>query len=162
MRYMPLPRSSFARTVVSLRGYNTEQMIGEVASVDGVDRDEARRRVMLALEQQRNRSVAQAVRHSKRRARFELALRQALSIALHRGRFLCAQDMASIGAELGWSAPGAGDALWDTGRVFREVCCPLERAGLFAELRDEDERFIGYTLTDAGRRAYASDEAVRI
>ena len=42
--------------------------------------------------------------------------------------------------------------------VTRDIIDPLEKDGLFLELRTvEDDRFIGYTLTDSGRKVFLAE-----
>lgn len=149
---MSLPKDSYARKIVTLRGYSNEEEIVEVVWIDGVSHDEAARRVAKAREQSKNRSVAQCVRHYKAKYKVEEARRHVLSVAHHRGQFLCADELENIAYIANWKAPAGGFGYWDTGRVFREICRPLERAGMLQELRDEEDRFIGYTITDGGRK----------
>jgi DNA-binding MarR family transcriptional regulator len=35
---------------------------------------------------------------------------------------------------------------------MREIIEPMEKEGLFSELRDENDKFVGYVLTETGRR----------
>lgn len=149
---MSLPRKTFARKIITMIGYSPEEQIVEVAYIDNVSREEAARRVAEAIEQRKNRSVAQYVRHCKRKDRVEAARRRVLSIAHHHGQFLCADELESIAYMADWKTPLGGFGYWDTGRVFREICRPLEKSGLLQELRNDDDRFIGYTITEAGRR----------
>lgn len=142
---MALPRKTFARQIITMMGYTDEQEIGEVMYADKVDRVEAARRLAEAKEQHKNRSVAQFVRHCKAKDRIKDARHKVLAIAHHDGRFLCAKDLTRIALFAGWNTD-------DTGRPFREICLPLFREGLIQEFRDEDERFVGYTITDAGRK----------
>jgi hypothetical protein len=148
---MSFPRKSFARQIITMMGYTDEQEIGEVMYADKVDRTEAVRRLAEAKEQRRNRSAAQFVRHCKEKDRINDARRKVLSIAYHDGQFLCAKDLSRIALFAGWP-------LTDTGRPFREICMPLFKEGLTQEFRDEDDRFVGYTLTDAGRKELIGDE----
>lgn len=146
---MSLPRKTFARQITSMIGYTDEQEIGEVMYADKVDRTEAVRRIAEAKEQRKNRSAAQFVRHLKEKAHrkdcINEARRKVLSIAHHDGKFLCTKDLPRIALFAEWSMD-------DTGRPFREICLPLFREGLIQEFRDEDDRFVGYTITDAGRK----------
>ena len=135
-----------------MMGYSDEQQIGEVMYADKVDRAEAVRRLAEAKVQRMNRSVAQYVRHCKAKDKVEEARRRVLSIAHHQGQFLCAEELENIAFIANWKAPASEFGYWDTGRVFREICCPFEKAGLLQELRNEEDRFIGYIITDAGRR----------
>lgn len=68
---MALPAKTFARKIVSMSGYSANEMVTEVASIDGVDRVEAARRVKVALEQRTRRSVAQQVRGMRQRDALE-------------------------------------------------------------------------------------------
>lgn len=149
---MSLPRKTFARRIITMRGYSDEQEIGEVMHADKVDREEAVRRLTEAKVQQMNRSVAQYVRHCKAKDRVDEARRQVLALAHHRGQFLCAEQLENIAFIARWKAPAGSFGYWDTGRVFREICRPLAKAGMLEELRDEDDRFVGYTITAAGRK----------
>ncbi|CDQ10567.1 protein of unknown function [Acidithiobacillus ferrivorans] len=156
---MSLPKKSFAREIIAMRGYSNEEEIVEVACIDGVSHTEAARRVAEAREQSRNRSMAQRMRHWKAKNKVEAARRQVLSIAHHRDQFLCADELENIGFTANWKAPdnASGFSYWDTGRVFREICRPLEKAGMLQELRKED-RFVGYTITDAGRKELLGEQ----
>jgi len=149
---MSLPKKTFARKIITMRGYSNEEEIVEVAYIDGVSRDEAARRVAEAREQSKNRSVAQYVRHRKAKDKVEDARRRVLSIAHHYGQFLCAEELENIAFIANWKAPTGVFGYWDTGRVFREICRPFEKAGMLQELRNDEDRFIGYTITDAGRK----------
>lgn len=149
---MSLPKKTFARKIITMRGYSNEEEIVEVAYIDGVSKDEAARRVAEAREQSKNRSVAQYVRHCKAKDKVEDARRRVLSIAHHHGQFLCAEELENIAFIANWKAPAGGFDYWDTGRVFREICRPFEKAGMLQELRNDEDRFIGYTITDAGRK----------
>lgn len=62
---MSLPRKTFARKILTLKGYSFEQMIVEVASYDCVSLDEAQRRLNIAWEQHLNRCGAQFVRRRR-------------------------------------------------------------------------------------------------
>jgi hypothetical protein len=42
---MSLPKKSFARKIINMRGYSNEEEIVEVACIDNVSHDEAARRV---------------------------------------------------------------------------------------------------------------------
>jgi len=142
---MSLPRKSFARQGITMMGYTDEQEIGEVMHADKVDRAEAERRIALAKQQHQNRSVAQFVRHCKAKDRINDARRKVLAIAHHDGLFLCVKDLPRIALFAEWNTD-------DTGRPFREICLPLHKEGLIQEFRDEDDHFVGYTITDAGRK----------
>lgn len=142
---MSLPRKTFARKMINLQGWTAEEEVIEVASIDNVSHEEAARRVAEARRQKINRAVGQRMRHIKVTQKFEDARRKALSIAYHEGRFLCSKDLFWIALTAGWPTG-------DTGKPMREILMPLERAGMLAELRDEDDRFIGYSITDAGRK----------
>ncbi len=152
-----LPRKSFARKIVGMIGYSVEQEIIEVASIDGVDREEAVRRIAKAKEHRMKRSIAQRVRWHKTKAKIEDARRTVLLIAYHRGPFLCADEMENIACIAGWKAPTGSPFYWDTGRVFREICRPLEKLGLLHEFCNDDERFVGYTITEKGRKYLLND-----
>jgi len=84
-----------------------------------------------------------------------------LSIAHHHGQFICADELENIAYMAGWKSPSGSFSYWDTGRVFREICRPFEKAGLLRELRNEEDRFVGYTITDAGRKELLGDEPTR-
>lgn len=142
---MSLPRKTFARQIITMMGYTAEQEIGEVMHPDKVDRAEAMRRLAEAKEQRINRSAAPFVRHCKAKDRIRDARRNVLSIAHHKGPFLCVQNLPGIALVAGWNID-------DTGKPFREICLPLFREGLIQEFRNEDDRFVGYTITDAGRK----------
>jgi site-specific DNA-cytosine methylase len=152
---MSLPRNTFARRIINLKGYTTEEEITEVAYADKVSREEAARRIKEDLEQSGRRSAAQWLRHTRAKNKVASARQRILAIAHHEGRFLCAERLEDIAFDANWRSPPGGfsQSYWDTGRVFRELCRPMEKAGLLAELRDpEEDRFIGYTITDAGRK----------
>lgn len=70
---------------------------------------------------------------------------------------MCAQHLEDIARLAQWKSPRGSHSFWDTGRAFRELCRPHEREGRLQELRDEDDRFIGYTLTEAGRKELLGD-----
>lgn len=142
---MSLPSKTFARQIITMMGYSAEQEIGEVMYADKVDRAEAVRRLAEARQQSMNRSVAQYMRHCRAKDRVNDARRHVLAIAYHEGRFMCAKDLSRIALIAKWD-------ILDTGRPFRDICLPLYREGLIQELRDEDDRFVGYTITDAGRK----------
>lgn len=148
---MPLPRDTFARRIITMKGYTREEEITEVAYSDKVSREEAQRRIEEATAQRGNRSAAQYLRHCRARDKVDAARRRILSIAHHDGRFLCAEQLENIARLANWKAPLSSHQYWDTGRAFRELCLPQEKAGLLQELRDEDDKFIGYTITEAGR-----------
>jgi hypothetical protein len=40
---------------------------------------------------------------------------------------------------------------------MREIVAPLEKEGSLSELYDEDGKFIGYTLTDTGRKEFLDE-----
>lgn len=154
---MSLPRKSFARKIIRMKGYTTEEEITEVARLDKVSREEAAQRIELARAESKNRSVAQYLRQCKARDRVEQARRRILWLAYHQGSFLCAQHLEDIARLAQWKSPRGSHSFWDTGRAFRELCRPHEREGRLQELRDEDDRFIGYTLTEAGRKELLGD-----
>jgi hypothetical protein len=147
---MSFPRKSFARQIITMKGYTDDQEIIEVMYADKVDREEAVRRLVEAKGQSRNRSVAQLVRRSKAIDRINDARIKVLSIAFHDGKFICSKDLSRIALFAGWS-------ITDTGRAFLEICIPILKEGLTKELRDDDDRFIGYTITDAGRKDLIKD-----
>lgn len=149
---MSLPRKTFARKIINMIGYSEDEQINEVAYIDEVSQEEAARRVAEAKAQSRRRSVAQFMRHCRAKDRVEEARRRVLSIAHHEGRFLCESELENIAYIAQWRSPTYDYGYWDTGRVFREICRPLEKDGLIAELRNEDERFIGYVITEAGKK----------
>lgn len=70
---MSLPRKSFARKIIRMKGYTTEEEITEVACLDKVSREEAAQRIELARAESKNRSVAQYLRQCKARDRVEQA-----------------------------------------------------------------------------------------
>lgn len=85
------------------------------------------------------------MRHFKQGRAIEEAKLKVLSIAYHEGKFLCRRDLSLIAIYANWSST-------DIGRPFREICLPMEREGLIQQFRDDDDKFVGYTITDAGRR----------
>ena len=70
----------------------------------------------------------------------------ALATACNCGAIICARDLWLIALRAGWETT-------DTGRPLLEICRPLARAGLLAELNDDSAAHIGYTLTSAGAAA---------
>lgn len=138
-----LPKKSFARKIIRMRGYTDEQTIMEVAYLDRVSAEEAAVRIRLAREQSARRSVAQRRRRWLESRKLDEARRLVLRIAHEEGEFVCARDLVRVAILL----PGRRI---DTGAAFRKVCLPLKRDGLVTELRDDEDRFIGYVITEAG------------
>ena len=150
---MSLPRKTYARTIIRRDGYTEAEQAIEVASIDGVSLEEAARRVAEAKKQRINRSIAQTARHQEEKYQVEKARTEVLIIACRPTGFLCAKELENIARIAGWKSPreirlfGDADQWWDTGRVFREICRPFEKAGLLQEICDEDDNFIGYRCT---------------
>lgn len=146
---MSLPKNSFARKIITMQGYTDEQAVGEVMHADKVSHDEALCRLAEAKAQHINRSAGQYVRYCRAKDAVDEARQQVLRIAQRPGGFICSKELEGIAAIAKWATPaGAGD----TGRVFRDILLPLEREGAFREIRDEDAKFIGYIMTDEGRK----------
>lgn len=135
---MSLPRKSYARRVINLRGWLQHEMVQEVMCQDKCDEAEASRRVDEAIRQQIRRSVGQERRRAREKSKRETADYIVLFYA--KTFFDCRKDIQRIARIVGWN---------DLGKVFREIVLPLERQGLLCMAYD-DERFVGYTLTDAG------------
>jgi hypothetical protein len=142
-----LPKKTFARKIVTFQGYSRDQAINDIAYVDGVDQDEAARRHDVAIAQRTRRSVGQTIRQRNVRNAITAARNFVLLIAQANGLFACPGDLAAISDRAGWGDEIGPDT---TGRAYREFVLQLEREGLLAEKRNEDDRLIGYTLTDAG------------
>jgi hypothetical protein len=68
---------------------------------------------------------------------------------------LCSRDLPTISNKVGW---GRTIGYNSTGRAMREIIEPMEKGGLFSELRDENDKFVGYVLTDTGRRAMLGEK----
>jgi len=152
---MSVPRNSYARKIVRLYGWSDEDSISSIVDIDGVDRDEATRRYQEARIQQSNRAKGQIVRKLKSDRKANQGIYEArlhvLSRAYHHGKYLCKTDLGMTALYAGWSISD------DTGKAFSKICLPLEREGLIHELRDDDDRLIGYTITDAGRKELLGD-----
>ena len=125
---MSLPRKSYARRVINLRGWLQHEMVQEVMCQDKCE----------AIRQQIRRSVGQERRRAREKSKRETADYIVLFYA--KTFFDCRKDIQRIARIVGWN---------DLGKVFREIVLPLERQGLLCMAYD-DERFVGYTLTDAG------------
>lgn len=109
---MSLPRKSFARKIIRMKGYTTEEEITEVACLDKVSREEAAQRIELARAESKNRSVAQYLRQCKARDRVEQARRRILWLAYHHGSFLCAQHLEDIARLAQWKSPRGSHSFW--------------------------------------------------
>jgi hypothetical protein len=153
-----IPRNSLAHQMVRLNAWSREDAINEIAGFDGVDENEAERRFDAAKEQQINRKIGQGRRWNKAKMAFEDARFMALGIAYHKGQFLCARDLPSISGKAGWGYSIGNNS---TGRAMRKIIEPLEKAGLFSELRDEG-KFVGYVLTDLGRLKFTRGPTIEI
>jgi hypothetical protein len=151
----PVPRASFAHQMVRLNGWTRDAAINEIAGMDRVDEKEAERRFDAARQQQINRKVGQARRQDKIKMAIEDARMLALAIAYHQGAFICSRDLPRISDKAGWSYSVGFNS---TGRAMREIIDPMEKSGFFAELCNEDERFIGYSLTEAGRKKVLGED----
>lgn len=153
---MNLPKKTFARKIIRMKGwYDEQEIIAEVAAIDGVSLEEAARRVSEAMKQRSNRAVAQFVRRRREASDVNLARLRVLLLASLPHGFICSEHLSEIACTAKWKNRGAGE-YWDTARAFREICMPLEKDGLLQELRDEDDRFFGYSITAAGRKAVSS------
>jgi hypothetical protein len=148
-----LPKKTFAKKIVSMSGWSRESSIVEIASYDGVTEKEAARRHDLALAQKFNRSMAQRNRYRATRDAIALAKDLVLIIASQQYYFTLPKDLVEVSIKAGWGASMGFDS---TGRVYREFVMPMEREGLLAEKRDDEDRLIGYTITESGRAIVAS------
>lgn len=151
MKKIGIPRKSFARQMIRLNGWVREDAIREIAHMDKVDETEAARRYDTAVQQMINRMVGQSRRRDKAKMAIDDARMFAISIAFHKGAFLCSRDLSDISYKAGWGVSIGFDS---TGRAMREIIEPLEKDGLFSELRDADDKFIGYILTPAGQKEF--------
>lgn len=150
-----IPVKSLAHKMVRLNGWLRSDAINEIAHWDQVDEKEAERRYDVALQQWINRSVGQYRRQNKIKMAVKSARDLALSIAYHEGAFICSRDLSRVSQEAGWGCLTGFDS---TGRAMRDIIDPLEKEGLFIELRTvEDDKFIGYTLTDSGRKVFLAE-----
>jgi len=154
MKPATLPRTTFARKIVTMQGYGREQAITEIASVDAIAREEAARRYDAALAQHIRRSVGQSMRHYDARARrtieAEVAARRnaecralVLRIAQRSGMFACPEHLRDVSAHAGWGRDVGADS---TGRAYVDFVLPLVREGLLSEHRDDDDRLRGYVI----------------
>lgn len=147
---MTLPRQTFARKIVRMRGYTREQAIVEVASVDGVSYEEAARRYDEASDQQVRRSVGQHKRHMNAKSAWDSARFLVFILADKTSGMACPNDLRQVSERAGW---GTEFGFNSTGRAFREFVLPMVREGLLSEVRDEEDHLTGYLLTDAGQQA---------
>lgn len=142
-----LPRKTFARKIISMMGYSREDAIVEIASIDKCSVTEAGRRYDLAVKQSVRRSIAQTKRHADAKLTVEAARDLVLILARNNGVFRCPKDLKVVSERAGW---GYSEGYDSSGRVYRDFVLPFRRDGLLEEKRDEDDRLIGYTITDAG------------
>lgn len=157
---MSLPRKSFARRIIHMRGYSPDQRITEVVFADNVPRDEAKRRIDEAIAQSVRRSVGQERRHSEIRYDIDRCRLKILSIASQPDGFLCAEHLEVIAILANWPAPNNKlcHSAWDTGRVFSELCQPMEKEGLLVHLMDpETESLLGFSITPTGEAYLIAD-----
>lgn len=122
--------------------------------MDGVDPEEAARRYGLAIDQHIRRSAGQMKRRKRADDGRNAARDLVLKLARNRGLFACPDDLVAISTRAGWGGQPGHDT---TGRAYREFVLQLERDGLLVEKRGEDDKLIGYTLTDSGL-AYLEQE----
>lgn len=142
-----LPRKTFARKIISMMGYSRDDAIIEIVSIDKCSAEEAGRRYDLAVKQSVRRSMAQTKRHADAKFAVELARDLVLVLAQKNGVFACPNDLKLVSYRAGWGMDLGPDS---TGRAFREFVLPFKRDGLLVEKRDEDDKLVGYTITDAG------------
>jgi hypothetical protein len=143
-----LPRKTFARKIISMMGYSRDEAIIEIVSIDKCSAEEAGRRYDLAVKQKVRRSVAQEKRHYNAKRAVELAKDLVLILARNNGLFACPKDLSLVSGRAGW---GYAEGFDSTGRAYREFVLPFKRDGLLEEKRDEEDKLVGYTITDAGK-----------
>ena len=149
-----IPRNSFARIMIRLNGWGREEAIREIVGIDHVDFIEAERRYETAQKQLIDRAIGQARRQDKIKSAIKNARNRALAITYHYGQFVCSKDLPTISNIADW---GYSVGFNSTGRAMREIVAPLEKEGSLSELYDEDGKFIGYTLTDTGRKEFLDE-----
>ena len=142
-----LPRKTFARKIIAMMGYDRDQAITEIVSIDRCSADEAGRRYDLALKQKIRRSAGQAKRHSNAKLAVDLARDLVLILARDNGQFNCPADLTVVSERAGW---GYSIGYETSGRVYRELVLPFKQDGLLDEVRDEDEKLVGYKITALG------------
>jgi hypothetical protein len=102
-----------------------------------------------------NRMVGQRRRHDRATSAVEDARNLILAIAYHSGVFNCSKDLTRIASKAGW---GSAASPKTTGRVMKELIFPMEKSGVITEVRDDNDHFIGYTLTESGQALFLGDE----
>lgn len=153
-----LPLNSFARKIIKMQGYSAEQEVIEVASIDKISQEEAAWRIAKAREQSASRAAGQHIRMNKV-ARTSDELRMHVLASAHRnGEFRCATELEPLAILASRKAPPPVFGRWDARRIFRTICLPLHKEGLLREVYDEGS-FIGYTLTEAGRKELRKAES---
>lgn len=152
-----IPKRSLAHKIVRLNGWTRDDAIFEIAGFDNIDESEAARRYDLATQQMINRMVGQRRRHDRATSAVEDARNLILAIAYHNGVFNCSKDLTRIACQAGW---GSAVNHKSTGRVMKELIFPMEKSGLISEARDDDDSFIGYTLTDFGQAVFLGDKKI--
>jgi hypothetical protein len=150
-----LPKKSLAHKIVRLNGWTRSDAIIEIAGFDNVDETEAARRYDLATQQMINRMVGQRRRLDRATSAVEDARNLILAIAYHSGVFNCSKDLTRIACKAGW---GSAVSSKTTGRVMKELIFPMEKSGFITEVRDDNDHFIGYTLTESGQALFLGDE----
>lgn len=142
--------------MVRLNGWTRSDAIIEIAAFDDVDEAEAARRYDLATQQMINRMVGQHRRHDLAKSAIEDARDLLLAIAYHSGEFICSKDLSRISYKAGWGSRVGPDS---TGRVMKDIIFPMEKSGLINEVRDADDKFTGYRLTDMGRAVFLDEKS---
>lgn len=155
MHNQSIPKNSLAHKLVRLNGWTRFDAILEIAGFDNVDEIEAARRYDEATRQMINRIAGQRLRHDKANQAVEDARNLVLAIAYHSGVFICSKDLTRISYKAGW---GSTVSPKSTGRVMKDLIFPMEKSGLITEVRDDDDKFIGYALTDSGTTVFLGDQ----
>lgn len=149
-----LPRITLARKMAA-NLYETEpQAIIEIMDYDGVDEVEARRRYDIALAQKTKRALGQYRRKSKQEDMYYRAQGMVFAIA-HKRIFRVPEDLIDISATAGF---GAMIGVQSTGKAFVEFVLRQCTAGMLDEIRNEDDRLIGYRLSARGTEKYLAGE----
>ncbi|MBM4206781.1 MAG: hypothetical protein FJ190_01785 [Gammaproteobacteria bacterium] len=148
MKDQSIPKNSLAHKMVRLNGWTRSDAIIEIAGFDKVDEAEAARRYDLATRQMINRMIGQRRRHDRAKYAMEEARNLVLAIAYHDCAFICSKDLPRISYKAGWGSLVGPES---TGRVMKDIIIPMEKSGFISEVRDADDKFIGYCLTDTGR-----------
>lgn len=151
-----IPKNSLAHKMVRLNGWIRSDAIIEIAAFDNVDEAEAARRYDLATQQMINRIVGLRRRHDLAKSVMEDARNLVLAIAYHDGTFICSKDLPRISYKAGWGSMVGPES---TGRVMKDIIFPMEKSGLITEVRDADDKFTGYRLTDTGRAVFLGEQS---